>query len=531
MKSYTEDDIAMALGAIVNGQSIRKAALDYGIPRATLQDRINGGLSHRLSTQNQQKIAPIQEKQLASWILIQEALGVSPTHRQIREIGEILLIQRGEDPTLGKRWIRNFIRRNPEIRTKYQTRIDSARVTGTTTDTLKEWFKKLDLPDIKHIKPENRWNMDEAGIMEGQGLNGLVVGSSQQKAIQKKQPGSKVWTSFIECVSAVGRALDPLVIFKGKSVQQQWFPTDLSLYDEWRFTATENGWTTNETALEWLKKVFIPSTMPAVPGDPRLLILDGHGSHETTLFMKLCFENNIYLLFLPPHTSHVLQPLDLSIFSSLKNAYRHALNKLSVLSDSTPIGKRSFLSCYQEARKEALSAKNIKSGWRASGLWPKNMAKPLMSRLLLENSNTETLPLNPASDDDPTLAWNINSSFVEWKTPQKASDIRKYAYIMTQEKDIDLATRRLLFRKISKGFDAKDYKLMQSENQVKQLKHKLESIIPKKRKAVKTSPNSKFIGIKAIRKAQLDVGDREIDIDESSSSIESDSTGDCIEVE
>ncbi|KAF7912091.1 uncharacterized protein EAF01_001112 [Botrytis porri] len=178
MRSYTEDDIAMALRAIVNDQSIRKAALDYGIPRATLQDRINGGLSHRLSTQNQQKIAPIQEKQLASWILIQEALGVSPTHRQIREIGEILLIQREEDPTLGKRWIRNFIRRNPEIRTKYQTRIDSARVTGTTTDTLKEWFKKLDLPDIKHIKPENRWNMDEAGIMEGQGLNGLVVGSS-----------------------------------------------------------------------------------------------------------------------------------------------------------------------------------------------------------------------------------------------------------------------------------------------------------------------------------------------------------------
>ena len=33
--------------------------------------------------------------------------------------------------------------------------------------------------------------MDEAGIMEGQGVNGLVVRSVNQRFIQKKQPGSK----------------------------------------------------------------------------------------------------------------------------------------------------------------------------------------------------------------------------------------------------------------------------------------------------------------------------------------------------
>ena len=58
--------------------------------------------------------------------------------------------------------------------------------------------------------------MDEAGIMEGQGLNGLVVGSAQKRFIQKKQPGSRAWTSFIKCISATGRALFLLVIFKGK---------------------------------------------------------------------------------------------------------------------------------------------------------------------------------------------------------------------------------------------------------------------------------------------------------------------------
>ena len=91
----------------------------------------------------------------------------------------------------------------------------------------------MDLPDIKAIQPENRWNIDEAGIIEGQGVNGLVVGSINRRFVQKKQPGSRAWTSFIEGISALGRKLPPLVIFKGKSVQQQWFPKELESFYHW----------------------------------------------------------------------------------------------------------------------------------------------------------------------------------------------------------------------------------------------------------------------------------------------------------
>jgi len=92
--------------------------------------------------------------------------------------------------------------------------------------------------------------MDEAGIMEGMGDNGLVVGSIHKRFIQKKQPGSKAWTSFIECISATGQSVHPLVIFKGKSVQQQWFETTLKEFKGWQFTVTENSWTIDSTAVE-----------------------------------------------------------------------------------------------------------------------------------------------------------------------------------------------------------------------------------------------------------------------------------------
>ena len=111
--------------------------------------------------------------------------------------------------------------------------------------------------------------------------------------------------------------------------------------------------------------MFLPQTNTQ---EPRLLILDSHRSHETIDFMYLYYQHNIYLLFLPPYTSYVLQPLDLLVFSALKSLYRKEVGYLTLLTDSSPIRKQNFLNCYQKARKEALLAKNIKSSWKATGL-------------------------------------------------------------------------------------------------------------------------------------------------------------------
>jgi hypothetical protein len=133
--------------------------------------------------------------------------------------------------------------------------------------------------------------------------------------------------------------------------------------------------------------VFIPQTVLHDPSEARLLVLDSHGSHETTEFIWEYFSYNIQLLFLPPHTSYVLQLLDLAVFLSLKISYRKQVGFLSLLTDSIPIGKRNFLRYYYKIRLDALIARNIRSGWQAAGLWLTNNTKPLMNRLLLENNN------------------------------------------------------------------------------------------------------------------------------------------------
>jgi len=54
--------------------------------------------------------------------------------------------------------------------------------------------------------------------MKGRSTNGLVIRTSDYKALTKKEPGARTWTSFIKCILATGQYLPLLVIFKGKTV-------------------------------------------------------------------------------------------------------------------------------------------------------------------------------------------------------------------------------------------------------------------------------------------------------------------------
>jgi len=56
---YMEYDLAQAIKAVAAGQSIRKASLEWGIPRATLYNRLSGRESHRVTAEDQQSLSPV----------------------------------------------------------------------------------------------------------------------------------------------------------------------------------------------------------------------------------------------------------------------------------------------------------------------------------------------------------------------------------------------------------------------------------------------------------------------------------------
>lgn len=60
-----------------------------------------------------------------------------------------------------------------------------------------------------------------------------------------------------------------------------------------------------------------------------MLVLDGYESHINTKFDKYYKANNIVLLCLPVYSLHLTQPLDISVFSRLKNTYGKQISNLT----------------------------------------------------------------------------------------------------------------------------------------------------------------------------------------------------------
>lgn len=89
------------------------------------------------------------------------------------------------------------------------------------------------------------------------------------------------------------------------------------------FNCTDNGWVNGELFLQWFH--FFVNSIP--PSRPVLLILDGHASHVSIDVIELARSNQIHMLCLPSHTTHILQPLDVGVFKSLKANYSKACRK------------------------------------------------------------------------------------------------------------------------------------------------------------------------------------------------------------
>jgi hypothetical protein len=269
---------------------------------------------------------------------------------------------------IGKNWLDRFRARHPDIQGIWTRKIDGARHKAISVETVKTWFDAVTELRLQHkYTPERIYNMDESGFAVGESQSSRALVNIREMSSWKVVPGRQQWITAIECISAGGSALPPLLIFKAKHTNTGWIPT--SAPRDWRFSTSNSGWTSDSHAYEWLTTVFEPSTRPADPTLHRLPVMDGHGSHITTNVIAHCMKHAIDLLILPPHTSHMLQPLDVSVFGPLKRALAKETDAVSRV-DYGRIQRVEWTEMYIRARENAFTSANIVSGWRATGLNP-----------------------------------------------------------------------------------------------------------------------------------------------------------------
>jgi hypothetical protein len=128
-----------------------------------------------------------------------------------------LLVAKGDTADLGIHWTDQFLYRHPELRTKFVTGLDKERAKAEDPDIFKDWFELYKAMVQKYsVKPQNRYNMDEKGIMMGFIGKVKVIISKYEKKVYMVQPRNREWVSLIECISLDGRRTRPWVIFKAK---------------------------------------------------------------------------------------------------------------------------------------------------------------------------------------------------------------------------------------------------------------------------------------------------------------------------
>ena len=198
------------------------------------------------------------------------------------------------------------------------------------------------------------------------------------------------------------------------SHQKQEFPReldDLITKENWRFTQQDAGWISKQGFEGWVDNIFLPhiNSTRENKEDPVLLVMDGHSSRSQADVMQKLRENDVHVLIIPAHTSHILQPLDRGVNKAFKAALNRYKNDFIIPEEGAAEFRYYMLCLAKAAFYDASNSVVLKRAWKASGLNPLDPDMVLNNHTLV---NSLPPPNKPARD-----AISLGSTFAT--TPEK----------------------------------------------------------------------------------------------------------------
>ena len=131
---------------------------------------------------------------------------------------------------------------------------------------------------------------------------------------------------------------------------------------------------TRATFYDYMSQVFEPWLVQSNIPRPVLVHADGHKSHLSLKVAEFCRSKGILLVALYPDSTHMLQPLDVSVFKSLKSLWAIAKNKWKETHSNENINKKSFPIVFKGA-VDQITLSTIVNGFRKAGLYPLDPGK------------------------------------------------------------------------------------------------------------------------------------------------------------
>ena len=237
---------------------------------------------------------------------------------------------------------------------------------------INKWFHLFQqvLQDLQlDYKPNNVWNIDESSLHDIPDEE-QVIGIKGMPQMSTVAGEKGVNTTIMTFASAGGITTPPMIIFKCGKIPPEWreaAPTGYLLH------CSVKGYVNaclfleyGEHFVQYLKEKHLLNTH-----DRHLLLLDSHKSHLFNLaFMRCMMNNRIEVLCLPPHYTHLLQPLDDAPFASLKRKFQSALIAHNLSTGAKKLTKPEFFRIFIPVYTEAMSMSSVQAGYRNCGIYP-----------------------------------------------------------------------------------------------------------------------------------------------------------------
>lgn len=370
-RNYSEEQMTAAYNAVKDRNvPVAQAAREHGVPDSTLRDRVDGRVGAQVTRSGPKPLFnKDEEKKMVDHVVGMANMGIGYTRTSVVQLATDSAKAVGKSKTtLSMKWYYSFINRwKEDIKLQTPRALDVYRAKGANPEAVRNYYNELEKIMTKYSlteKPEKIFNIDEKGICMGHTPPKIVGGKDFQAPALTTPRGQTVTMIAASC--ALGNVLPPFFVFPGKRLTADLIKGGLPGTGA---AMSDSGWSNTSIFDQFMKSHF---TRYVQGNGPYLVLYDGHRSHVNKSLIDWARERGYILFVLPPHTSHLLQPLDLGCFGPFARMYGLECQAFLKKNVGRIITRNDICSLAGKAYGKTLTPNNIRSSFRAAGIYPLN---------------------------------------------------------------------------------------------------------------------------------------------------------------
>lgn len=384
---FSEEDMQKAIESVKKKeQSLRKAAEIYGVTHTALFYRLkklehNNTLPEHSETFSskhsfRQVFTNEQEELLVSYVLKCSRMNYGLTYTLLRTLAYDYAVRLDrkfpeswrENNLAGVDWVQGFMKRHPRLSLRKPENTSLSRSTSFNKTNVMDFYENYSRALQKYPFTASRiFNLDETGVMTVVQAPNVIAEKGVKQVGQAVSGERGNLVTMVGIVSASGNTIPPVFIFPRARFHDTFMngapPGSLGLVN-----SPSSGWMTSSLFFKTMEHVV--NHTKCTKEDPILLLLDNHESHCSLDVIIFAKENGVIMVTFPPHCTHRLQPLDVSVMGPFKTKYKVAQNDWMLSHPGKTITIHNVADLAGKAFQNSFTIKNIISGFQKPGIYP-----------------------------------------------------------------------------------------------------------------------------------------------------------------